>query len=147
MHSLQLMFECLHESFPDLATYLDAQPDEVEGRALRSGQGGHLIFRPIGLEIVADSYCFLKKERQLGKDEICELFSALPIDLSRDPYVGLLWNPRKQTILSKSKAIGKRIVRYMLGSNANEETLLSDYIRVLEGVEAPEKRDLPQRIE
>ena len=139
-------FECLHESFPEIGGYFDAEVREIEGNALRDAQGGHLLFRPIGLEIIADNYCTLRRSKGLDNREICRLFAELPVRLSEEPYSGLLWNPRKQAIISKSKAVAKRIVSYMLGTELNETSLIADYRRALEGVEGADRRNLPPRV-
>lgn len=138
-------FQCLHDSFPEVGDYFDAEIQEIKGNALRDPQGGHLLFRPIGLEIIADNYCTLRRSKGLNNWEICRLFAELPVSLSEEPYCGLLWNPRKQAIISKSKTVAKRIVSYMLGSEVNESSLISDYRRALEGIEGADRRNLPAR--
>jgi DNA sulfur modification protein DndB len=139
-------FECLRDSFPEVGAYFDAPAKDVEGEALRSEAGGHLLFRPIGLETIADNYCTLRRARGMNKPDICRLFSKLPVALTEEPYCGLLWNPRKKAIISKSKTVAKRLVGYMLGTEMNEATLLADYRRALEGVEDVNARDLPGRV-
>ena len=104
-------FNCVHDSFPEIGQFFDADASEIEGAAQRTTSGGHLLFRPIGLEILAENYCTLKRSRGLDKDEIIELFSALPAQLSDEPYLGLIWNPRKEAINTKGKAVAKRVVR------------------------------------
>ena len=80
------------------------------------------------------------------KSRNSQLFSALPAQLSDEPYLGLIWNPRKEAINTKGKAVAKRVVSYMLGSETNEAALLADYRKALEGVEKPESRVLPPRL-
>ncbi|MEI4197378.1 hypothetical protein V8359_16390 [Roseovarius sp. E0-M6] len=139
-------FECVHASFPEVRDYLDAAPSNVDGSALRSASGGHLLFRPIGLEIIAENYCHLKKSRVLSQSEITSLLSSLPSQLSEAPYRGLVWNPRKESINTKGKGVAKRVVGYMLGSDTDEATLLADYRKALEGVEKPEEMKLPEKV-
>lgn len=139
-------FECLHDSFPEVGGYFDTAAEGLEGKARRDEAGGHLLFRPIGLEIIAANYCTLKRTRRLDKAEICRLFSELPVSLSEEPYCGLLWNPRKKLIISKSKAVTKHLVGYMLGNEAGEADLLADYRRAIEGVEDADARELPGQV-
>jgi DNA sulfur modification protein DndB len=139
-------FDCLRESFPVLQAYFDTPLTDIKDKALRSESGGHILFRPIGLEVIADTYCMLQRRRGLDHDEISGLFSKLPVDLLEEPYCGLLWNPRKQSIISKSKSVVKRVIGYTLGSGTADTNLLDDYRRVLEGVDDASERDLPPKI-
>lgn len=138
-------FRCMHASFPPVAAYLDASPSSVKDHTHRTN-GGHLVFRPIGLEIVADAYCYLHRQRQLKDDNIAELFSKMPVTLSAPPYEGLIWNPRKDAIITKGKALTKRVVRYMLGDDSGRASLLGDYQRSLEGIDDAMKCQLPARL-
>ena len=139
-------FKCIRESFPDVGRFFDLPIDEVKNSAIRSENGGHLLFRPIGLEIIVENYCTLKKIRKLEHDEIVSLFSKLPSNLSDEPYSGLIWNPRKQSINSKSKSITKQVVSFMLGNEVNESELLANYRKALEGIEGADQRELPKAI-
>lgn len=140
-------FECLRKSFPEFADYVSRTSEQVVGSAPRNDAGGHILFRPIGLEVITDSYCTLKRSSDLNQSQISDKLSKLPTSLSDEPYAGLIWNPRKQSINVKGKALSKRLVQYMLEGAEDEAELLADYRKALEGIEDADKRKLPGLIQ
>lgn len=136
-------FEFLRNSFSDFKDYVSWSSEQVIDSALRNDTGGHVIFRPIGLEIMTESYCSLKRSGDWDRSQIVSKFSKLPTSLSAEPYSGLIWNPRKQAINVKGKAVCKRVIHYMLTGAGDEKELLADYRKALEGVENADQRELP----
>ncbi|MEQ8387270.1 MAG: DNA sulfur modification protein DndB [Alphaproteobacteria bacterium] len=132
----------LGKNFKALSEFFGAKNTEPVVKKYRGNHGGHVLFRPIGLEIITRVVARLTKEMSLGK--AVKLASELPHDLNEEPYQWLMWEPNKKTMLNGHKVTIREVLLYMVGKNAknySEATLLERYQRETgdETAELPEK--------
>jgi DNA sulfur modification protein DndB len=89
----------------------------------RSERGGNLLFRPIGQKIFASVVAALMPHSH-SLDEAVKKASLLPLDLSADPYIHVLWNPGGGGIERRTETHTRDVLLYMLGLGVrNAETL------------------------
>lgn len=96
------LWDAMIENFPPLQEVAESQSsDEVPGK-YRGRDGGHLLFRPIGLLIV------LKVIRQfvdsgLSLQTAARRVAQAPMDLANDPWVSLLWDAVNHRMITASE--------------------------------------------
>ena len=132
----------LGKNFKALNEFFVARNTEPVAKKYRGNHGGHVLFRPIGLEITTRLVARLTKDMSLGK--AVKLVAQLPHDLDEEPFQWLMWDPNKKTMLNGHKVTIREVLLYMVGKNAknySEETLLERYRRETgdEDAKLPEK--------
>ena len=100
-------FERLAGVFPQLTEFFDASDCAAIVRRYRNSEGGNVLFRPIGLTIVTEIISTLTKEYSL--DKCFALVAKLPIDLTAEPYNGVIWHPTQKKLIR-----GKTLVKNLL---------------------------------
>jgi len=60
----------------------------------RSDEGGHLLFRPVGLIAVARAFDALLRAGWQRQDAIRRL-ARIPMELDTAPWAGVIWDPRR----------------------------------------------------
>lgn len=132
----------LRKNFKALNEFFSAKNTEPVVKKYRGNHGGHVLFRPIGLEITTRVVARLTKDMSLGK--AVKLAAQLPYDLNEVPFQWLMWEPNKKTMLNGHKVTIREVLLYMVGKNAknySEATLLERYQRETgdETAELPDK--------
>lgn len=93
-------------------------------------EGGSMLFRPIGIEILADGY----RQWQLQKAETNTFwteFLKINDELSGDYWRDVIWNNAKKTMISKSSAkFLREYTKYLLGLNHDEDYVISEYSKM-----------------
>ena len=92
---LVVNFRCLKEFQQSSST------DELAGK-YRNRNGGHLLFRPIGLLI------FMKVLRQqidsgIGLDKAIRNLTKVPMEISGSPWAGLLWDVKNRRMITSGE--------------------------------------------
>ncbi len=102
----QQFWNLMVDSFPVLAEVRDSAKEQKVAGQFRHREGGHLLFRPVGILAVARA---MKMAEGLGKSypESLALISQVNMDINSIPWVGVLWDD-----------IGKR----MITRKENQET-------------------------
>ena len=85
------LWDLLQSKFPPLAEVGKSKASAQVVKKYRSSSGGHLIFRPIGLQLILRSIRLLMDNGKTLEDSVDRL-SKLPWELKKDPWAGLLWN-------------------------------------------------------
>ena len=77
-----------------------------------------MLFRPVGLEIVA-SVIGEAINYGLTEEEVIKRVSNISMDLAYEPWVGLLWDKTNQRMLTDPthKKVAKQLLFYMIGGN------------------------------
>lgn len=99
--------------FPNFGEVMSAKNDVVDIIAANRGEdGGHLLFRPVGITILTNLVCQLKTHHPKLTVEACvKRASAIPVVLNDAPYRDVLWEPRR----SKMRPSGKKVIIDLLG--------------------------------
>ena len=133
----------LGKNYKALNEFFKAGNTESVVKKYRGNHGGHVLFRPVGLEILTRVVARLTKEMELEK--AVKLAAQLPNDLKDEPYQWLMWEPNKKIMLNGHKVTIREILLFMVGKNAkyySEEKLLERYQRET----GDDNADLPKRI-
>lgn len=99
---------------------------------------GHLLFRPIGLEALAEAVAVIIEEETSGFDKIeqvCQKCADIDWKLASSPWAGLFFGEGGNMLSTNTKKrqnVGSKLIRYMLGTLWPDTTpLLQEYRTVV----------------
>lgn len=98
-HGAVALLDSLRENFTALE---EVSRDESIGDlgAYRDEKGGHLLFRPIGFILIVRAIRHLI-DMNFSLGESVARIREIPMDLSTDPWSGLLWDPQNGRMLTE----------------------------------------------
>ena len=120
----------LRKNFKALDEFFSTKNTEQVVKKYRGSHGGHVLFRPIGLEIMTRVIARFTKDMSLAR--AAKLAAELPNSLNEEPFQWLMWEPNKKIMLNGHKVTIREVLLYMVGKNAKnytEATLLERYQR------------------
>jgi len=98
--------------FPPLKELRDSDPsDEVAGR-YRSRKHMHLLFRPVGLLLVARVIADLQTVMNMRKQDVIRIVANMPTKLSEEPWAGILWDDTNQRMITAKE--NQKVARKLL---------------------------------
>ncbi len=141
-------WDTMVEFFPPLKEFKETPPGKSVAAQYRSESGGNMLFRPVGLEIVATVIREAINHGMTEKEAIKRV-SKISMDLTNEPWIGLLWDKTNQRMLTDSpnKKVAKQLLFYNIGGdlqkiNTDEEKVRKEYAGLLKKEEA--EVELPQ---
>ena len=123
----ETFFTALRDNFPELKAFFSANDTAVPVKKFRGSHGGSALYRPIGLEIFARIVARLTDDMPV-EDAVVRA-SKLPTTLSEEPYLGLMWDARSQTISNSHKVTLREVMLYMVGKSKYSATTLRERYR------------------
>ena len=93
---------------------LGSDPNEERAAKYRNEQGGHILFRPIGLQAFSGSLGLLRI-RGLGNEQAVRNLFRLPMDIGKVPWQHVVWNPNTRSMITANKTVTEALFLYMLG--------------------------------
>lgn len=119
-HSEQF-WNAMIEHFPPLEEIRNSHPGENIAGHYRHRQGGHLLFRPVGLLIVAQ-VVRQARDSGLSESEAIKRISHISLELTDAPWVGLLWDKGNQRMITASpnQKVAKQLLFYRIGGDLRE---------------------------
>ncbi len=120
--------------------------DDIAGH-YRHRKGGHLLFRPVGLLIVAD-VVRQAKDSGLSESEAIKRISNISMELTDAPWVGLLWDDtnRRMITASPNQKVAKQLLFYFIGGDlqrmkTSKRDLRREYAGLLNKMESDVRLD------
>jgi DNA sulfur modification protein DndB len=106
----------MSECFSVLREIRESLPDQQVASNYRHGEGGHLLFRPIGLQMVVT---IIRKLVDSGVllEQAVRLVSRVPMEISAFPWKGLLWDETNKRMLTQAtnRVVGEKLIFYAVG--------------------------------
>ena len=137
-------FAALGNAFGPVSEVLTGADPEAITSVHRIPDGGHMLFRPIGLEIFTRLVTEFSKTRNIELSAAVNMLKALPMDLAKAPYAGVIWDRGRGTIKTTGKSLALNLLRHAAGLET-KATLLSEYRRTL-GVADDDPLALPPQL-
>ena len=109
----------LCRQFLPLKELRDSSPkDEVAGN-YRSPHGGNLLFRPVGLLLVARVAADLRFIMGMSDAAAARAVGLMPGNLSEEPWLGLLWDGTNERMLTakENQTVARRLLYNALGGD------------------------------
>lgn len=124
-------FRGLARAFPPLGVYFAASTASAPAvvKKHRRGNGGHVLFRPIGLRLLTEVVVEIVKSGNTLKKALA-IVKKLPVELSKTPYKGVIWLPNGR-MNPGGRAVCRRLLLHMLGHEKKPADLLARYARML----------------
>ncbi|TMN24160.1 DNA sulfur modification protein DndB [Pseudoxanthomonas sp. X-1] len=120
-------FEALSTTFRPVRTlFVSKSPERVTPR-YRHEQGGHLLFRPVGLEIITRLAIEYAQEHDSDLPTAIKAFSEFPVELSQPPFRDVIWNPSRGVMNLKGKELALDLGRHMMRLPMKRQQLLERY--------------------
>ena len=114
----------------------------------RGPEGGHLLFRPIGLDMFTRTVIEIARQKDVNLQKAVQLLKTIPTDLARAPYRSVIWDPARRTMIPSGKVLARDLVRYMVGlqDRGGEQELVERY-RISQGADPNDETiKLPRKI-
>ena len=110
-------YAALGKHFPEFGEALRAADDIKAIIAKhRSANGGHLLYRPVGITIVTNLVCQVNRRNpKLSVERCVQKAAAIPILLNEKPYRDVLWDHRTSKMRPKGKKIIIDLLAHELG--------------------------------
>lgn len=106
-------FTALHDVFPPIKALFRSKEAGPVTQKHRGPHGGHLLFRPAGLEVFTQVAVEYALKHHCSLSEAVGALKEIPTDLATRPYRDVLWDPAKKTVISKGKPLARDLLRYM----------------------------------
>jgi DNA sulfur modification protein DndB len=137
-------FDALARAFDPIAQVLKAEIPGLVTRVYRGPHGGHLLFRPMGLEIFTRAAIAYSARNKVDLPTAVDALRDLPVNLTEAPYVNVIWSESKSRMITKGKSLAQALVHYMAGNLTEEPAakLLEQYRAAVEDWAA----QLPDRV-
>lgn len=113
----------------------------------RSSEGGHLVFRPIGLTALARAF-ELGISQKVGAKTLWQRISKVDFDLNSAPWKGVLWHAgeRKMMYAKGLETLASQLLAYKIRLEVNEGKLGEEYNKVLAPQDQAAKVELPPQV-
>lgn len=112
----QQFWNLMIDSFPVLAEVRDSVDGQKVAGRFRHREGGHLLFRPVGMLAVARA---MKMAEGLGKSfpESLALISRVNMEINSIPWVGVLWDDIGKRMITRkeNQETAAELLLYMIG--------------------------------
>lgn len=125
-------WDALREHVKPISRVLTSNPaDEIAGR-FRKDTGGHVLFRPAGMQAFARAVRLLV-DRGLSLEAAVGRLSRVPLQLTDEPWVGILWNDSTNTMILKNKRLVVNLFLHLIGEQPTPRTfdVLGNYRKAL----------------
>jgi DNA sulfur modification protein DndB len=125
----------LTAQFEPLQELRDSNPVDQIAAKYRDRGGGHLLFRPVGLIMLAKVIRRLL-DSGLTLREAVRRVSRAPMYLTQEPWSGLLWDGEAMVTAPENKTIAEQLLFNALGGylpkvNTSASDLKKDYARLV----------------
>jgi DNA sulfur modification protein DndB len=116
--SAESLWDSLINRFEPLREMRDSEDTEQIVAKYRNENGGHLLFRPVGLLLIFKA---IKKliDTNLPLDEAIKRISTVPILLNQEPWSGLLWDSTNRRMITtpESQRVGLQLLLHSVSSD------------------------------
>lgn len=129
IHKIAISFwDALRECVKPIRRVCNSMPHRNLAGRYRSSSGGHILFRPAGLQGFARA-ARIMVDRGKPLEVAVKKLSVCPMQLEAKPWVGVLWNQTANTMIVKNKKLVLNIFLHMVGEKPAPKTydLLKQY--------------------
>ena len=107
------IWDLMREQDKALGDVLGSDPAEQRAAKYRNERGGHILFRPMGLQAFGRSLGSLRA-RQIDWERAVTSLCNVPMSLSASPWVHTVWNPNTRRMIN-DQPIAQALFLHMVG--------------------------------
>lgn len=122
-------FEALAQSFPAIGELFSSTSPARVTQRFRGENGGHALFRPVGLNAFTTVAIAFAKHHEVTLPEAVRQLAVLPTDLSARPYRGVVWDADRKKMVVTGKKVLVDLLAYMVGLPTDLEKLRLAYAK------------------
>lgn len=121
-------FTALAKAFPPVKELFASNEAGPVTQKYRGDMGGHLLFRPAGLEIFTRVATLYAKECGCSLIDAIDQIKNIPTDLAARPYRDVLWEPDKRKMILAGKTLAIDLLKHIVRITKDADgELLSRY--------------------
>lgn len=120
-------FTTLGATFKPVREVLTAAAPGVVTPKYRHARGGHLLFRPIGLDMFTKTVIRCASARGLSLESAIKRLKSMPMQLTDAPYSGVIWDPTRGVMRPPGKVVAREVMAYMAGLIPESRSLVESY--------------------
>jgi len=131
------LWKCLINNFKCLKELEKSSPTDEVSFKYRHRNGGHLLFRPIGLLIFVKALMHLISAG-LDLNNAVKKLSKVPMEISEIPWSGLLWDTKNKRMITagENQKAAVKLIFYSVGGKlstlkSNKESLINELAGLL----------------
>lgn len=121
-------YDMMCDEFDDLREFANKNVGEDMAKEYRNNKnGGHLLFRPVGLLLVFNVIRYLIEDTGLSLEESISRVSNLPTSLNSQPWNGLLWDDANKRMVTarENQRAATRLALFALGGDLSRFRTMS----------------------
>lgn len=104
--------------FPGMKDYLNATGDQTAAYKYRNkNNGGLMYFRPVALPILVKAICETCLKKDVSLEDSMHGYANIDMVISNNPWAGILWDTRKQTMITSNKSLLSSMLVYIYDNN------------------------------
>ncbi len=132
-----IFWDALKEHIRTIRRVLSSKPEKEMAGRFRTEAGGHVLFRPVGMQSFAKAVRVMVDRGEKVEKAVARL-SIIPLQLTDEPWVGVLWNDSTKTMILKHARLAVNLFLHMVGEEPTPRTF--DVLeRYREALGVPEK--------
>ena len=108
------ILELVRQHDSALHEVLGSDPIEERAAKYRTRSGGHILFRPVGLQAYAGALGILRT-RGVDNERAITSLCQIPTEISQSPWVQVLWNPISHSMITANKPVAEALYLHMVG--------------------------------
>ena len=109
-----MIWDLMREHDAALGIVLGSDPAEQRAANYRNDQGGHILFRPMGLQAFGRALGLLRT-RETDTALAVKTLCKLPMSISASPWVHVVWNPSTRRMMNDNKSVAEALFLHMVG--------------------------------
>lgn len=114
-------FDGLKKSVPEIREAMESKPSAEIASKYRHREGGHLLFRPVGLKAFARATRTLMDRGVSAKEAVARLVEV-PLDLTAEIWKDVFWQHETKTMLTKYVQLAQNIFLDRIGEKPEPKT-------------------------
>jgi DNA sulfur modification protein DndB len=121
-------FTALSKAFPPVKALFQADEPASVTQKHRGNSGGHLLFRPAGLEIFTRVAIAYATQHGCSLIDAVDAMKGIPTDLSARPFRDVLWDSERRTMVLAGRRLSQDLLRHIVRLGpAKDDELLERY--------------------
>lgn len=118
-------WDVMMQYFEPIKKLMTSDIEEEIAGTYRHQNGGYLLFRPVGLKAVCQVIKELISKKEWTLEEALMDIIKVPMEISEEPWVKILWDPITKTMLpgEKNRAACVGLLKYAIGFKFSKREL------------------------
>lgn len=110
-------WEAIRRYIPEMSEVMGSDPTMRLAAKYRTDDGGHILFRPAGLQAFARAARILM-DREISLDESVRMLSQTVLQLDQHPWPGVLWDSIRNRMIVRNRQLAQNLFLFMVGHSS-----------------------------